>query len=587
MEYSTRLSLPEERVNEQRPFKTGRSAVRTWLDGLPVANPAEAGRAIYQQVALSNRLPLRAHQRLAFLNQLHAYIDSCVEGLRAQYRDRELPVRGTPRRTALLCTSLLQEMALGHEIALEESRQHRGTPKRLAAAQFMATYYRGLVLRECWVIYESPPVGTWQRLHQLYQIALETGVSQRTVKLPWSRERRTPATAYKHAALAAAAGPLQLDRGDILTVWWLIGHWAAAADVSAPSDDGEHVFHLPRYDDRPPHPGVSEFNRSDDRFLITTPLLQRIRQDIERNRQWRPWRQRRPASADYPALTERLLIALAAVPARQHRRIAITSGIQGVLGISEAHKVLSHELGLPVVDSDTRERAFQSHERRSTSSQNRERDVWDMIHPTGISDPIEERLKVRRPSADGSQSENPNERDNKEAIEGWQMINISPGGYCLLSSPDKPQRARVGELMVVRETASKGRPWQLAAVRWLRGINGKGLQVGIQIVGTEPRPVMLRARMQNGRNGPSERGFVLPGCSRRATPMTVITPSPHYQPDRAVTLRYGQHNAEFWLTYCREATNHFAQWEFEYADPLSTDDDLPGLLSGKPAHTAS
>jgi len=54
-----------------------------------------------------------------------------------------------------------------------------------------------------------------------------------------------------------------------------------------------------------------------------------------------------------------------------------------------------------------------------------------------------------------------------------------------------------------------------------------------------------------------------------------------------MTLRYGQHNAEIWLTYCREATNHFAQWEFEYADPLSTDDDLPGLLSGKPAHTAS
>lgn len=578
MGQSTELSRPEQQSPEGR-FNTRRSAVRQWVRGLPVANPPETGREIYHHLAASNRRAMRPARRLSFLNELHTYLLYSVEGLRSHYRDRELPLRGNPRKVATLSTRLLEEMALGHEIALEDVRQRRISNKRLAYLLVSAVYYRGLSLVENWLVYESAAPGSWQRIHNLYQIALDHGVTRRPVKTPWDRARLTLSTIYKRVALTAASTPLQLERGEILDVWWLLGQWADTAEINALGDDGNEVFRIPRRDDRPPHPGISGLKRADDRFLVTTPLIRRGERELKRRK--RPWR-KPSAAAHYPELAQRLLIALAAVPARQTRRVRVSSQVHGVLGMSQGHQALSRELGLPVIDSDTRERAFQSRDTIDGSRGLRNRDVWDMVHPSGVASAVERRIQEQSKRAHGG-------ADDKggAAFDQWQLVNISPGGYCILTNPDQSYRARVGELIVLREGSGRSRPWQLGVVRWLRGVGGKGLQVGIQILALDPRPVMLRARLNNGRYGPPERGFVLPGSNRKQTVTTLITPGAHYQVHQTVTLRYGQLQGRITLGRCYEASNHFARCEFAYTDPLSTDEELPQLLSGQPVNAAS
>lgn len=576
---SIELQLPEQQGQDMPRFNTRRAAVRRWLRGLPVANPLETGREIYQQLAASNRQPIPPGRRLAFLGELHAYLGYSVEGLRTHYRDRELPLRGNPRKIATLSTRLLEEMALGHETALADARRGRVSSKRLAYLLVSAVHYRGLALVENWLVYENASPGSWQRLHNLYQIALDTGVTRRPIKAPWNGTRVTLATTYKRVALTAASAPLQLERGEVLDAWWLLGHWADAAEISALGDDGNEIFRLPRHDDRPPHPGISGLKRPDDRFLVTSPLIRRGDRDLGRRR-W-TWR-RAPAAANYPGLARRLLIALAAVPARQSRRVRVSSGVRGVLGMSQSHQALSRELGLPVINSDTRERAFQNQDDSSYSNGRRNRDVWDRVHPSGVADAVERRIrehdKASRPQTDSK---------DEPTFDQWQLVNISPGGYCILTNPEQSYRARVGELIVLREGTGNGRPWQVGAVRWLRGIGGKGLQVGIQILGIDPHPVMLRARMNSGRYGPPERGFVLPGSNHKHPITTLITPGAYYHAHQTVTLRYGQLQGRITLGRCYEASQHLAQCEFDYADPLATDDELPQRLSGQPINAAS
>jgi hypothetical protein len=582
MEKTTRLTFPERQPQGTQRMETRPRAVRAWLAGLPVADSAETGRTVYQALSQSNRRPIRPGRRLAYLRELHRTIDHCVEGLRTRYRQRELPLRGEPRKTATLVTRLLQEMALGYEIALEDLREKGIRPARTTPALIAALHYRSRVLVENWVIYETPPPGTWKRLHQLYQIAVDKGLTSRRVRADWSdHERRaSPASTYKRICLAAATSPLQLDRGEILDVWMLLAHWASSAEISALSNDGDEVFRIPRRDDRPPHAGIGGLNREDDRYLITTPLIRRVRRELRRHRSRLPSLRRSSAAADYPELTQRLLIALAAVPSRQHRRIRVQSRIQSVLGLSRAHEALSEERGLAVPGNDTRERAFQSRDRNQSA---KERDVWDMIQPSAIDPEVERRLRgTNRDTTQTTQS-----GKQSSSVEQWKLVNISPRGYCLLANPEETYRARVGEILLLREVANQRRSWQVGVVRWLRGLGGKNLQVGVQILGKDPHPVMVRHRLQNGRYGPQERGFVLPGANGNDGIATLIAPGPHYQAGQQVSLRYGQAHSQITLGYRREASNHFAQTEFEFADPMAVDRGLSELLSENPVNTAS
>lgn len=582
MAKTTRLTFPEQESQPAGRGTTRPRAVRAWLAGLPAADPAETGRSVYQALAHSNRRPLSPGRRLAFLGELHTTIGQSIEGLRGRYRERALPLRGEPRKTAILATRLLQEMALGHEIALDELRGKSSTSSRLTQALTTALRYRSLVLVENWLIYETPPPGTWKRLHQLYQIAIENRVTQRRARVSWCerQERVTAAASYKQICLTAATSPLQLDRGEIVAVWTLLGHWARSAEISALSSDGDEVFRIPRQDDRPPHPGIGGLNREDDRFLITTPLIQRVQRELRRYHSRLPSLRRPPAAAHYPELSQRLLIALAAVPSRQHRRIKVQSRIQSVLGLSQGHQTLSEERGLPTAGNDTRERAFQGRDRGGTA---KERDVWDMIRPSDVDPSFEQRWRGQGPE----QQRRAQTKEASSNVEQWQLVNISPRGYCLLANPDQTYRARVGELLMLRETASRGREWQLGVVRWLRGLGGKNLQLGVQILGTDPQPVMIRHQLQNGRYGPQERGFLLPAREANQGTATLIAPGRHYQPGQTVSLRYGQARAEIFLGYCRETSNHFAQTEFEFTDPLAVDNTIQKLLSGTPSKTAS
>lgn len=561
-------------------FNARRSVVRRWLRELPVANPVETGRQLYEGLTDANRRQMRPSKRLAFLNELHEFTRSSIEGLRPHYQDRELPLRGTPRKVATLSTRLLQEMALGHELAVDDLRRGTASKGRLALVLVNALHYRGLALVENWLIHENPPPGNWQRLHALYQIALDRGLTRRPIRPPWAGSRVTPAACYKRAVLTACADPLRLDRGEILDVWWLLGHWACSAEISALGQDADQVFRVPRSEDRPPHASIDELNRRDDRFLVTTPLVRRGQRELHRANKRRPWRQ--PPAAQCPALARRLLIALAAVPARQNKRVRVTSQVQAMLGISQGHQALSHELGLPVIGSDTRERAFQGHDRSEPKG---ERDVWNIIHPEGLADVVEQRFGGGIGNDRSASSKSGD--DDGVAFHRWQLVDISPGGYCLLTRPEQGYRAHPGELIVVRESAGSKRSWQLGVVRWLRGLNENGLQLGVQIIGFNPRPVMVRALLSNGNYSPPERAFILPVNGKQGTASTIITPWPHYQSGQTVSLRYGKKHCRISLGRCYEASNHFCQCAFQYADPVGTDDSLATWLSGEAPLAAS
>lgn len=540
-------------------FDVRRRAVQAWRRQLPVASPTETGRQLYEALSDVNRQSITPRQRLAFLTQLDPVLADTVAGLRAGYEHSQLPLRGAARKHLDLVRALLEAMAAGYEAVLSEDvATRRPRQRRLCHALVAALRYRSSVVVEHWVIYETAPTGAWQRLHALYQMALDAGLGDRRGPRPW--QRYTPAGVYKHVAVMAVTNPLQFDRGPMRELWWFLDQTAEAAQISDRRVPGDEAFHLPRRGDVPPHLGFPDRASDDDRCLNITPLIQRIQVDRGIRRRGLSRFKGQPVAVRYPALAEQAVLALQRLVPRRDDRVPAASRVEGVLGLSKVYRALCREMGRDEAAPEANERS------RGQIDASHWRDVSDGTYPQARVGEIETRLG-QAPFLANQQTElnGPGAPD-----EHWQLVDISSGGYCLLTEADRSWRARVGDPIILRDAEDPTQPWQFGRVRWLRAMAGDQLWLGVEVIATDPRPVMVRPRFSGGQRGSWEPGAILPG-----RPPTVVIPADQYRPDQPLAVCYGSMAGDIVVSACCRATNYFAQCEFEYADA-----EAPAAIGG-------
>lgn len=557
------LDIPDRLPPTRDSFDWRPRAVEDWLQNLPVANLGETSRQVFEALRAVNRLDIPAPQRLAFLLQTREIVAYIADGLRKHYLGRELPLRTKPRTVATLATVLLQEMALGFEIAV----QGLGGRRKRATALQQALFHRGRVLLEHWLIYQAPPPGSWSRLHDLYRIAEQAGLSEQHARLA-GRARNghvdTPASAYKLTVLVAAAGPARMPAGEVLDTWRLLSHWAHGARLGEAEreDAGGAAFRIPRTADAPPHAAVPSLDRPDDRLLDTTELLRVMDRELTRTvRSLAFWR-RKPLADVHPELANRVLLALGAVPSRQHPRMRAKARVQVVVGLTRLHRILNRELGRDETDLEDVSRHFEARDPHRRSPD--DTDIWDLIYPSELL------RALARENAANRLAEPP----RHEELQDWNLVNISRGGYCLLSGSPEVARVQVGELILLREVAGRDLPWQLGAIRWMRSLHDHGLQLGVEILAPSPIPVHLRAEHGSGNFGPVERGLLLPAVEATEQPPTLIAPGPHYEAGRRARVRHDRKDIALILERELDSTVHYAQFDFRRGNPLDAADDL-------------
>lgn len=555
------LETPDRLPPTRDSFDWRPRAVEDWLQNLPVANLGETSRQVFEALRAVNRLDIPAPQRLAFLLQSREIVAYVADGLRKHYLGRELPLRNRPRTVATLAIMLLQELALGFEIAVEGLRSRR----KLAVALHQALFYRGRALLEHWIVYLAPPPQSWSRLHNLYRIAEQLGLADQRVRVEDAAGRTdTPASAYKLTVLVAAAGPSRMPAAEILDAWRLLAHWAHSARLGDAGQEGAEgaAFRIPRSADAPPHPAVPSLNREDDRLLDTTELLRLIDQELSRTARPLAFWRRKPLADIHPELVNQLLLALGAVPSRQHPRMRAKARVQVVVGLTRLHRILNRELGRDETDLEDVSHHFQARApyRRAVD----DTDIWDLIYPTELLRALARENAARRLP----------DPPVHEELQDWNLVNISRGGYCLLSGSPEAARVQVGDLILLREVAGRDLPWQLGAIRWMRSFREQGLQLGVEILAPSPIPVHLRAEHDDGSFGPVERGLLLPAVEATEQPPSLIAPGPQYETGRHARVRHERKDISLILERELDSTVHYQQFEFRRSDPLEAADGL-------------
>jgi len=553
------LDIPAQRKPSRESFDCRARAVDAWLKNLPIANLGETSRAIFATLVEVNQLQQRPLTRLRFLERIGDQLGVTISLLRKHYPPREFPLPAKSRKVAELALALLREMTVGYSIVVRGalSGEAKISRKWLALALHRAIGYSGRLLLETYTLYEPDPRGLWRTIHGLYRAAEARQLQDLKIadpELPGIK-RSTIADRYKRLLLLAAAGPYRMRPHEAIEIYALLAHCTRHCELLTGADAAaeEAAFQADLLDDAPPFPAGERAAGGDLRTLRCAPLLQMLKIAGERRRWWlrRPVV---PAQTD-PELLRRLIAALGPGPQRRFSRQPLSDRVQVLIGLAQISRHLAEEHGLADADAGDLSSRFVSRDVRHAGQ--RGNDVWELIYAGDLSRQNRETSDAASPvtSKGGTRSQN----ETKE----WRLLNISPGGYCLASDPTQSSRAQVGEIVALRDSDNADAGWQIAAIRWLKHLPSEGLQIGVQVLGPRPLPVLLKPEQADGGFGTASRGLLLPEVLAIGQPVTLITPSLQFAAKRRAQLSgFGNTTSEIELTRALDNTGIFCQFEF-------------------------
>lgn len=572
--------LPERQPPTEGSFDTRPAQVEAWIGRLPLANLGETSRQLYHALLESNRLDIPAEQRFRMLELLRVPLQTAGDAMKKHFVGKQFPLAVKSRQIAELAQALLNQMALGYLIVVEDSGYKRGflrDSKLTASASHRALTYLGLTLLRAYQVYAPYPLGVWRWIHGLYQNAEVQGFATTAIKDSLSKTNTHCQDVYKRILLLALACPYRLRQGEVEQVYTWLADWTQYASLETLTQNANPtgLFVANCDSDDPPSYIVLrdvQYNCKHCRLLNATRLADVMRDAVARQR-----RENGPRSVNEQAL-RRLMLAWGVMPKRRYSRSHKHSSIAVAMGLSATHYFISGEEALAGDDPNTmvfdNPAHFEANETRSRRP--RRSDPWTQLgahlsreehnHSSG-SQYIEfehPTQKAKLTAANPSNSVGTGYRTYQ-----WKMINISAGGYRLLWDSSETSQAQVGELLGLREHGDDDFHLSLGVVRWMKCGVGTGLELGVEML--SPGAVAVGTRILKGKTGSEYmRSLLLPAIKAINQPATLLTSAlPYHVGDTVIVNSHGK-EARVELTKLVENTGTFAQFQFHPLDSQSS-----------------
>jgi len=145
------------------------------------------------------------------------------------------------------------------------------------------------------------------------------------------------------------------------------------------------------------------------------------------------------------------------------------------------------------------------------------------------------------------------------ATYGLNIVNHSPGGYCLAWPKDVPDQLQAGEMIGIQD---HGHGWSIAVVRWVRQVRSGGTQMGVELIA----PFAQACGMQLLRAEQSSqylRVLLLPEVRVIDVPATVIAPRLPFEDGCKVMINSNGEERRATLSKRRATTGSYNQFEYE------------------------
>ena len=114
------FSISELQPPQRGDTRARRSAIRAWVDSLPLANVGETARLLYERLSYLNTHKIPAADRFVILNAIRPALDLVLQSLSRHYLHQDLPLSGRAALVAKLARELLVMMVVGYGLVLRD-----------------------------------------------------------------------------------------------------------------------------------------------------------------------------------------------------------------------------------------------------------------------------------------------------------------------------------------------------------------------------------------------------------------------------------------------------------------------------------
>lgn len=588
---SSQLRLPEQDLSALSFCKAEANAVKEWLNTLPMANLGSTTRSLFEAIDEINRLKIAPQQRFDILEQIRPVIYYATKYLEKHYLNQSLTLSEQAKKIADLAQALQGRLATGYMIvtaqcSLKMRGFRLGKPKLLMAqAIHRAICDLSQQLLRYYQLYRPVPKYFWQDIHRLHLLAQEFNLEMMMTNDPQCGEEHQSSLsdAYLRALLLGCIKANQLRQEDIkLISGSLMDEWLGMIELTVVDQDSSNLLVVDPHKNSPPvyqkfYQGA--YNK-DCHCLDTSVLVAYLKSQIDNQE---------PTSLSKNLLSH-LVIAWGVLTDRTFMRLEANDTLALCLGLSTTHYFVSDARSFDQLMHGDKARgagsdslflvdheAIQHHDAWDDAFDSAKGgDVWDTAFKAeDESESDKQRTSVSMESIDyhvhkdgklrasTSAGTNPEENAEQGKYQDYQvqMLNLSPGGYCLEWSNSAPSQLKTGEIIGVKETHHNN--WSIGAIRWVRMDGEKDLQIGVELLSPTATPYGARVLHKMG-DTQSEymRVLVLPEVTPTGQPKTLITPAVSFKENQKVMLVHNGCEVTVLLTRLVFSSGYYSQFEF-------------------------
>lgn len=540
-----------------------------WLAALPKANLGETAKRLYQAMIELNRLTINARIRLHLLEKLRPEIDFVCTQLERHFLNQPIVLSERPRKTLALCQALQNHLAMGYKlIVVQQLSPGSGDSTQLLsiALQRAIQCLRAMLVRAS-QLYSPMPDGLWLELHQLYAIAAERALQHTLIRDELARH--APGLSIEQSYLAAlmlgCARCNQLRQQHIAQLADALEGWVALVRLQKPGESTALFVIAPQIDGPPRYRALLQ--QTDQRLLLgidTRLLSSAISDHLARTAETPGQTSLTGADRLSRDLLRHLDMAWGGVSERSFQRLPAQGRLRLCVGMTALHYFLAGQ------------RAFSDLLQApgtSTSAvfklNNAAPDVWstafDAQTLSGDGPLPSDRIEFVRP-----RPEEPAQSDAEPVFPTHEaeLINHSPGGFCLSCPPDLPAQLQAGELLGLQE--GDRQDWSVAVVRWIRQVRGGTPQMGVELIAPNAQPCGLRLLRKQAQGSEYLRALLLPEISAISRPATLIAPGLPFQEGHKVQINQNgeEHRA---ILHERQANiGNYNQFEYHLVGQPNT-----------------
>lgn len=537
--------------------------LKRWISTLPKANLGEMARQLYQGLGELNQLLTPSENRLQLLELLRPEVYFVCKHLERHFLNQSVVLEERPRKVANLCQALQNHLAIGYKqiIAKVAPKFSKDRATLLTTALQRALHALNGPLIRANQLYCPVQDGLWLELHQIYQIARQHQLQDIAVPDQLALHTRTLTTeqTYIIALLMGCSRCNQMRQHNIGKLADALDAWSSQVSIQAPGDASSLFAVVPTLDAAPRYRSLFTEEQQPSLLGINPLALSAAIQSYVEM----PIEQRSQSSLLVPSgLSMDVLAHLAAAWADVSERLFQRTEGQGTLtvcvGMSALHYYVSGQESFSEFLQDP----------------SRNKVAEYALQPLGQvpHDPWSNALDVQRNGTSSSMlpfeeieyqgsDRDANASDGQKSFPTYKLniINHSPGGYCLAWPKEVPDQLQAGEMVGVQD---HGHGWSIGVVRWVRQVRSGGTQMGLELIAPFAQACgmqLLRAEQ----NSQYLRALLLPEVPAIEKQATVIAPRLPFDDGSKVMINTSGLERNAVLSNRRATTGSYNQFEYQ------------------------